>query len=332
MSRKINVAESAAIAFAFAHAVGMPAMIPCRAKQPLVKGYDAFSTAPQTVGELRHWLKWSARPGGPNAWAAYSGPGVKAGNLDRAGQRPAPRLVVLDIDTRDAAIADHLLSIYGRSPLTVRTPGRGTHHYFCEPEGVGVDSHCLPQLSHDVKGRKSLCHLPGSLHPNGGRYQAFFEGEPLETADLLGAPCGFLLDALPVFDVRAYMEVTAACNIANRVLRDNGTEVTLDDDTARHRGGAWLAYRPGAVANNGGDNHTYLTACNLKDIGVPKHIALELMETWNLETCLPPWPDYDLRRLVNSAFTYGRTCVGSRAIVLGGGDDESGAPDEEDAA
>ena len=79
MSRKINVAESAAIAFAFARAVGMPAMIPCRAKQPLVKGYDEFSTALQTVGELRHWLKWSARPRGPNAWAAYPGAGVAPG-------------------------------------------------------------------------------------------------------------------------------------------------------------------------------------------------------------------------------------------------------------
>lgn len=328
----MKVAESAAIAFAFARAVGMPAMVPCRAKQPLVKGFGAYSTARQAVGELRHWLKWSARPGGPNAWAMYSGPGVAAGRFDTLAARPAPRLVVLDIDTRDAAIADHLLSLYGRSPLTVRTPGRGTHHYFREPEGDEVETTLFSACGYDVKARKSLCHLPGSVHPNGGRYQAFYRDHPLGLADLLRVPTGYLLGTLPTFNMRAFEDERARSGVANRVLRDNGTEVILDDDTARHRGGAWLAYRPGAVANNGGDNHTYLTACNLKDIGVPQHIALELMETWNLETCLPPWPDYDLRRLVNSAFTYGRTCVGSRAIVLGGGDDESGAPDEEDAA
>lgn len=326
----MKVAESAAIAFAFARAVGMPAMVPCRAKQPLVKGFGAYSTARQAIGELRHWLKWSAKPGGPNAWATFSGPGVTAGRFDTSAARPAPRLVVLDVDTRDPATAARLLSLYGRSPLTVRTPGRGTHHYFREPEGVEVETTLFSACGYDVKARKSLCHLPGSVHPNGGRYQAFYRDHPLGLADLLRVPTGFLLDALPTFNVRAFEDERARSG-ANRVLRDNGTEVILDDDTARHRGGAWLAKRPGAVTGNGGDNHTYLTACNLKDIGVPEHIALELMETWNLETCLPPWSDRDLAIKVASAFKCGQTGIGSRAIVLGG-DDESGALDEEDAA
>lgn len=320
----MRVAESAAVAFAFARAVGMPAMVPCTAKQPRIKSFNGYATTLQKPGELRDLLRWSARPGGPDAWAMWSGPGVQAGNLDRAGQRPAPRLVVLDIDTRDAEIVDVLLAAYGRSPLTVRTPGRGTHHYFREPEGVEVSSTCLSMLSHDVKARGTLCHLPGSAHPTAsGRYEAFFEGEPLNTLDLLSAPCGFLLGALPTFNVQVFEEAKAGCGVVK--VADNGTEIELDDDTARQRGGAWLAKRPGAVDGQGGNNFTYWTACNLKDIGVPKHIAAELMEAWNL-TCEPPWSERDLTRIVNSAYKYGQTPVGSRARI-----DESGAL-EEDAA
>lgn len=315
------VAESAAIAFAFARAVGMPAMVPCTGKQPRVKDFDAYSTELLDVGRLCGWLKWSARPGGPNAWAMWSGPGVAAGSLDKSGQRPAPRLVVLDIDTRDAAISDRILSAYGRSPLTVRTPGRGTHHYFREPEDDEVETTLFSARGYDVKARKSLCHLPGSLHPNGGRYQAFYRGQALGVSDLLSGPCGFLLGTLPTFNVRAFEDERARCGIANRALRDNGTEIILPDDTARRCGRAWLAKRPGAVDGNGGDNHTYLTACNLKDLGAAQHIVLELMDAWNLETCQPPWPDRDLLRIVNSAFKCGQTSVGSRARV----DDEGGA-------
>lgn len=318
----MRVAESAAVAFAFAHAVGMPAMVPCTAKQPRITGFGRYATTLQKLGELRDLLRWSARPGGPDAWAMYQGPGVQAGNLDRAG-RPAPRLVVLDIDTRDAEIVDALLAAYGRSPLTVRTPGRGTHHYFREPEGVEVSSTCLSMLSHDVKARGTLCHLPGSAHPTAsGRYEAFFEGEPLNTLDLLSVPCGFLLGALPTFNVQVFEEAKAGCGVVK--VADNGTEIELDDDTARQRGSAWLAKRPGAVGGNGGDNHTYQAACGLKDIGVAKHIAAELMEAWNL-TCEPPWSERDLTRIVNSAYKYGQTPVGSRARI-----DESGAL--EDAA
>lgn len=320
----MRVAESAAIAFAFARAVGMPAMVPCTAKQPRIPGFDEYATTLQKPSKLRDLLRWSARPNGPNAWAMYQGPGVAVGSHDKAGQRPAPRLVVLDIDTRDAEIVDALLAAYGRSPLTVRTPGRGTHHYFREPEGVEVFSTCLSMLSHDVKARGTLCHLPGSAHPTAsGRYEAFFEGEPLNTLDLLSTPCGFLLGALPTFNVQVFEEAKAGCGVVK--VADNGTEIELDDDTARQRGQAWLAKRPGAVDGQGGNNFTYWTACNLKDIGVPKHITLELMETWNL-TCEPPWSERDLTRIVNSAYKYGQTPVGSRARI-----DESGAL-EEDAA
>lgn len=320
----MRVAESAAIAFAFARAVGMPAMIPCTAKQPRIAGFDQYATTLQKPGELRDLLRWSAGPGGPDAWAMYQGPGVAVGSHDRAGQRPAPRLVVLDIDTRDAAISDRILSAYGRSPLTVRTPGRGTHHYFREPEGVEIDTKVFSSLSYDVKGRRSLCHLPGSAHATGaGRYEAFYRGHLLGWRDLLAGPIGFLLNALPTFNVREYEDAMALCGVAK--VADNGTEIELDDDTARQRGSAWLAKRPGAVGGNGGDNHTYQAACGLKDIGVAKHIAAELMEAWNL-TCEPPWSERDLTRIVNSAYKYGQTPVGSRARI-----DESGAL-EEDAA
>ena len=302
----IDVRTSAATAWAFAHALGCPSMVPCRGKSPVVRGFDKYSRVGQSTGELRSWLRWSASPRDfrPDAWAMWQGP-VVAG--------PSPRLVVLDIDTRDEETVADLLAEYGTSPLTVRTPGRGVHHYFREPERVAVATMIFKALAHDVKARDALCHLPGSAHPTAlGAYEAFFEGEPLTLDDLLSLSRGALLGALPTFNVEAYERSKAHCFVPND--SEYGDDVfILDDDTARVAAERYQAACPGAVTGDAGDPFTNRMANKLGDLGVPEHIAFEVMAgEWN-DRCSPPWTHDELAYKVRSAYKSRKRPIGCRA-------------------
>ena len=308
----IDVRTSAATAWAFAHALGCPSMVPCRGKSPAVRGFDKYSRVGQSTGELRSFLGWSASPMDfrPDAFAMWQGPVVSG---------PSPRLVVLDIDSRDEEIAAGLLAEYGTSPLTVRTPGKGTHHYFVEPERVAVATTLFKALSHDVKGRDSLCHLPGSAHPSAlGTYEAFFEGEPLALADLLSAdgrptlPRGALLGALPTFNIEAFERSKAHCFVPHETEYGDSVFI-LDDDTARVTAERYQAACPGAVTGDEGDPFTNRMANKLGDLGVPEHIALEVMAgEWN-DRCSPPWTHDELAYKVRSAYRTRKRPIGCRA-------------------
>lgn len=67
------------------------------------------------------------------------------------------------------------------------------------------------------------------------------------------------------------------------------------------RARSYIAHRPGAVAHQGGDNHTFGTACELViGFDISPHQALPLLQEWN-ETCSPPWPDEWLWRKLTEA-------------------------------
>lgn len=297
------------MAFAFSRALGGAAMLPCIGKQPIVRGYDQFWTEPLPFGTLRHWLRTAgravqtSRPGGADAWARI-GEGVVQG-------RTPPRIVVLDIETREPTVVGPLLDMYGHSSLSVRTR-RGVHYYYREPEGVEVKSNVFKALDHDIKSRKALCHLPGSIFP-GGRYQAEFDGCDLTVEDLLAEPEGVLLDILPTFNVAALEECARDCGFRHRTWqRDDGVERVLDDSEARERGWAYFCAAGPAVEFDGGHFHTRGVLLRLGDIGVPEDVALELALEWDTDN-EPRWGAPKIRSYVRDAYQTRRSSVGSRA-------------------
>lgn len=293
-------------------------MLPCAGKQPLVKEYGRYWTE-LPAGVLRRWLAWSTRPGGPDAWARLGESVVVSSSVP---DRPAPRIVVLDIETRDPAVVEPLRDMYGWSPLVVQTR-RGAHVYFREPAGVEIKTAVFKALSHDVKGRRALCHLPGSVHAGGGRYQAFFDGAPLDSAALLAEPEGCLLDVLPTFEVAALQSVAEECGFHHAAWRRcDGATHLLADDEARERGGAYLAAAGPAVGGSGGHDKTRGVLLRLGDLGVPEHVALELALEWD-ECNLPAWGEEEIQRAVADAYRSRKSVVGWEANDAGEDDDLS---------
>lgn len=75
----------------------------------------------------------------------------------------------------------------------------------------------------------------------------------------------------------------------------------------------WLSAQPPAVEGQGGDLHTYKAACGLRDRGLSRGQALDLLAEWN-EKCQPPWAPQDLETKIGNAYRYAENEPGARAI------------------
>lgn len=65
-----------------------------------------------------------------------------------------------------------------------------------------------------------------------------------------------------------------------------------------------------ALQGEGGDHHTFVVACKLKDLGLDKFAAFALMaEHWN-PRCEPPWDAQALMQKIENAYSYGSEPVG----------------------
>lgn len=74
-----------------------------------------------------------------------------------------------------------------------------------------------------------------------------------------------------------------------------------------------LHYAKPAVENQGGDDHTYRVACQVKDTGVTEEACFFLMwENWN-ERCEPPWSADELGTKVANAYKHGTGAPGATA-------------------
>lgn len=65
-----------------------------------------------------------------------------------------------------------------------------------------------------------------------------------------------------------------------------------------------------ALQGEGGDHHTFVVACKLKDLGLDKVAAFALMaEHWN-PRCEPPWDAQALMQKIENAYAYGSEPIG----------------------
>lgn len=81
----------------------------------------------------------------------------------------------------------------------------------------------------------------------------------------------------------------------------NSSAGPVDASERTRRARLYIAHRPGAVAYQGGDNHTFGTACELVlGFDLTPSQALPVLREWN-ETCSPPWPDEWLWRKLTEA-------------------------------
>ncbi|WP_373503145.1 bifunctional DNA primase/polymerase [Aestuariivirga sp.] len=263
-------------------------------KHPIGRwGYDEFATT--DANAIRAWFKDDPE----------SNYGPVAG----------PHKFILDIDEGETGIktACDLLDVSKANLLsmtfTVRTPKGGYHLYF-ESDAIysnSVRTALGPGL--DTRSGNGFAVGPGckTYLPDE------FEPDTLEPAFY-----SITHDApfAPLPEV-----IKAKMNLAKHRPENGHLSIDpdgVDSDDAFAMGREMLKTREPAYEGNGGDFHTYVTCCKLKDFNLSKAAIFEMLVAdggWN-ERCEPPWYPEDLELKIDRAFKYGKERPGSKNTGL----------------
>lgn len=207
-----------------------------------------------------------------------------------------PGYVWFDLDVKDGDGIQSLANYLGvdkwdieDQTFTIRTASGGLHLYYkCEGEigdRVGVIA------SVDIRGAGGYVVGAGS---NIG--DKFYE-----------VICNKPINPLPI-KLKQLAE-------SARKKQDQKQQVESDLDSNIIRAREYLKHRKIAVDGKGGNAHTYVTCCHLKDIGLSAETAFELItepDGWN-DRCDGPWELPELQTLLDNAFKYGKDRPGSKA-------------------
>jgi hypothetical protein len=207
-------------------------------------------------------------------------------------------LLVIDVDVKKGGNGSlELLSLQNDVPATLRTltPSGGTHLFYRLPARHGGVPNSVEELAPglDVRSTGGYVVAPGSV-VSAGTYA--FDDAAREIAP---AP-DWLVQLLGSSRIRP--DVVA------------GDRVPDAGDAGYERARQWLAGQTPAVQGQGGDARTFAVACGLRDQGVSRDQALELLRSWNL-LCMPPWSDQDLAQKVTNAYRYAENEAGSKAAA-----------------
>lgn len=171
---------------------------------------------------------------------------------------------------------------------TVATPRGGVHEYY---RGILPPSQSKLAEHVDTRGVGSYALLPPSL-VCGNPYVVTDETPAAE----LPAEVGAFLDQLRKERVKAAvtdLDTPQALARASRLLRD------------------YVARGHVAVEGQMGDARTFVTACEVMNLGVSEETAADLIaDLWNPH-CVPPWDDDELKIKVENAARYAQNDAGA---------------------
>lgn len=95
--------------------------------------------------------------------------------------------------------------------------------------------------------------------------------------------------------------------------RDSGKTIIADDEGDISAAIEFLQNHDPAVEGHGGDHHTYVTFCMLKERGLSIEKAIELAEEYWNPNCTPPWDHEDLIAKANSAYKSAHNATGAKS-------------------
>jgi len=199
------------------------------------------------------------------------------------------RMMVIDVDTnpkknkQGQVTYDNLDMLYGfpETEMT-RTPSGGFHKLY---EGEHIMALGKNGLGLDIDAPNYVL-IAGCQLSDGTRY--------VDEGDLFAVPCPAW-----IYDVIKSTKETARISNADEVVVDldkpGNIEMAIDflQEDAEP-----------AIEGSGGDFATYRTACYLKDIGISRETAVDLLNEYYNPRCEPAWDREGLERKVNSAYTY----------------------------
>ena len=243
-------------------------------RPPAISGWQIKATTEES--QIRQW--WSER--NYNVGVLMD-EGLIAVDIDvKAGKQGAESFRALQLTTEE------------RDTFRVRTASGGWHVYYSTDDDLGNSPGDLgPGI--DIRGgRNGYVVGPGSVLTNGS-------GEGTYTIEH-DSP----LRPLPE-TIRARLRTKP-----QRAERSDTPLFELDQTDAIRRSTDYLATCVAAVQGQNGDLTTYKIAARLKDFGLSRESAFELMlEHWN-DRCSPPWELEELQEKVEHAYLYGNSPPG----------------------
>ena len=218
------------------------------------------------------------------------------------GVYPGSRFVIVDLDTKKGQNGLETLALCTgldetdllKSTLVVKTPSGGRHLYFKTDKAYGSRVEVLPGV--DIRAVGGYVVGPSS-YVNDGKVEGSYEIKcDVEIADLRPEIAKLLTKSI------------------ERDAKADDPLFQLDLPGSIQRAYDFLENRASAIEGRGGDEHTYVTACELKDLGVSEDMCLALMmepDGWN-SRCVPPWDAGELSAKVRNAFEYGKQRPGAK--------------------
>jgi len=216
------------------------------------------------------------------------------------GVWPGDQYVILDLDIKDGKEGvSNFLDIEENfdkeqhvtdNTFTVKTSTGGLHYYLKTDEACS-NAHDFPK-GIDVRGAGGYVVGPGSVI-DGAEY------EVVKDTDIKTAPA-WVKQKLKKPNERSGSSQEALFE--------------LDTPSAVNRAREFLKNRSPAIEGAGGNDHTYATACHVKDIGVSMQQCVGLMLEsggWN-GRCVPPWDSSELLQVVQNAYKYGNQPAGAK--------------------
>jgi KaiC/GvpD/RAD55 family RecA-like ATPase len=203
-------------------------------------------------------------------------------------------LFVIDVDNKKGKNGfESLIDLeiqYGPLPktYTVKTPNGGLHYYYVGQGkstnkaelGIGIDS--------KSSGGMVLCE--GSTTEDGEYSKGTASETPLVNQ--------WVLDLTGV-------------KIPKKE-RDDNPSIELDAGKNVSDAQDYLTYEAEpAVEGLGGDAQTYSVACKVRDFGITKDLAYELLINYYNARCEPPWEFDQLKEKVDNAYNYAENTIGS---------------------
>lgn len=233
-----------------------------------------------------------------NTWSAH--PEYNIGIQTGAG------LLVVDIDMKSGKKGlqslDALQHEHGQlhDTLTAKTPTGGLHLYFrydASRHNLGNRTGIKDGI--DTRADGGYVVAPGSSTPQGDYAWR-------KIAKIADAPSWLL----------------ALSARREDLIVDKGSTIA---DTIPQIAQAidFIKQHPPAIEGQNGDQHTYLTACRLKDMGLSAATAFDVMlHNWNAR-CQPPWDVDELQSKIHNAYAYGANAQGSHTAEAMFEDDET---------
>jgi hypothetical protein len=252
-------------------------------KPPQSKGWQKAATNdPKEVYKL--WTAPVTFEPLPNNIGIVTGNGLLVLDVDIKGGRPgveSHRLLVDDFELPESTFSTHTVS-------------GGRHYFFQVPPGVKVKNSAnvlAPGL--DVRGDGGYVVAPGSTI-GGSVYR-------VANDDQIAIAPPWLVEQCQENDTK---QLSPRTTQQGAVLTNNSPG---DVERARE----WLSNdAEHAIEGAGGDHTTYVTICRVRDFGVGKDTALDLLlDVWNIN-CSPPWSVDDLQVKVENAYSYAQNAQG----------------------